>query len=309
MEGEPEENGDAEDGEKGVQTLLDLLGHGLLLLGRVGDAFGRCLLGGIREYLLVDQEDDKGDHHGQRRGDVREVDALVEDFQVGGGIEGGTGQGDFVRDVRVLAGQVAEISVDGLVAELGKVGVIQEAVHLEPPLADQRGDERSDEATDVDKHVEDLEAGVALVLGDSEGFGTLLGLFGLEVVVHLSHDGLQVALEQAVAEGDHRQGEACEGQEPARIGGRGGDGNGQEDVSRRHDHETLLDGALVVLGPVSDDAAHQGEDIDGGVEDGIDQTGRCVADAELGGEEQGKDRIHDVVAEAWRRGTGQGPHS
>ena len=199
----------------------------------------------------------------------------------------------------VFVGLVAQVAGDGSVAEFGQVGIVQESVGLQPPLTEERRDERRDETADVDEDIEDLEAGVPLLLGRLQGLGAFLGRFDLIVVVHLADDGLEISLEQAVAEGDQGQGQAGEGKQPCGVGGRGRDGDGQEDVTRRHDDQALLDGALVVLGAVGDDAAHQGEHIDGGVEDGVDQAAGRIAESELGDEEQQQDRIHDVVAEAF----------
>ena len=66
----------------------------------------------------------------------------------------------------------------------------------------------------VDEYVENLEARVAAALGQFQLFGTLLGGFGLEVVVELAHDGLQIAFEKTVAEGYHEEGEAGEDKYP-----------------------------------------------------------------------------------------------
>ena len=115
------------------------------------------------------------------------------------------------------------------------MSVVQEAVGFQPPLTEEGGDERRDETADVDEHIEDLEAGVPLLLGRFQGLGAFLGRFDLIVVVHLADDGLEVSLEQAVAEGDQGQGQAGEGKKPCGVGGRGRDGDGQEDVPRRHD--------------------------------------------------------------------------
>ena len=71
---------------------------------------------------------------------------------------------------------------------------------LEPPAAQERGYERSDESTDIDEYVEDLEAGVTLSLRFLKSFRTFLRCLGLEIVVQLTDHGLQVSLEQTVAE-------------------------------------------------------------------------------------------------------------
>ena len=85
-------------------------------------------------------------------------------------------------------------------AERGEVGVVEHVVCLEPPLAEQRCHKRSYESADVDEDVEDLEARVAAAFRLAQGVLALESRLSLEVVVHLTDDSLQVALEQAVAE-------------------------------------------------------------------------------------------------------------
>ena len=116
-------------------------------------------------------------------------------------------------------------------AQGGQVSIVFKSVLTQPPAAEQRGHEGGDEATYVDEHVEDLETAVAFVFGYTEGFVTLFGGLNLKVVIHLSYDGLQVALEQTVTESDKEQGNASEGQEPADVGGGGQDGDSQDDIA------------------------------------------------------------------------------
>ena len=81
-------------------------------------------------------------------------------------------------------------AVEHFVTETREVGVVGKVVRLEPERAEQRSNERSDNAADVDKYVEDLEAGVAFRLGACQCFRTLCGCLRLEVVVHLTYDSL-----------------------------------------------------------------------------------------------------------------------
>ena len=170
-------------------------------------------------------------------------------------------------------------------------------METEPPLADQRGHERGDETADIDEDVEDLEAGIALSLGPFELLGAFLGRVGLEIVIELADDGLEIPLEKAVAEGDQEERQAGQGQEPDFVLRGREDRDGEEHIAEGHDDETALDRPLVVGGPVRDDTADQGEDVDAAVEEGIDESRLGIGQTELGAEEKGQDRIHDVVAE------------
>ena len=49
------------------------------------------------------------------------------------------------------------------------------------------------------------------------GLWALLCSFGLEVVVHLTYDCLEVALEETVTEGDEEECETCEREKPADV--------------------------------------------------------------------------------------------
>ncbi len=212
------------------------------------------------------------------------MEAGVEGFEVVAGevLEGGEVDlglrhlvGVFEEDagVDIPAGQQR-------VAEAGEVGVIGVALHLDEGVAHPYGYEGGDAAADVDEHVEDLEARVALV-----------AVFG--VVIELSDDGLQVSFEESVSESDY--------QERAQGDPLGGDegGNCQEGVAQAHDHKAGDDGALVVLGLVGDHTADEGEDVDGAVECGVERAGLASVEVELRHEEQRQDGHHDVEAEAF----------
>ena len=47
-----------------------------------------------------------------------------------------------------------------LVTKAGHISVIDKVMRFQPPFAEERGDERCEETTDVDEDVEDLETGV-----------------------------------------------------------------------------------------------------------------------------------------------------
>ena len=167
--------------------------------------------------MLGEEEDDEGNEHRHDRGNEGIVNACVENVEILGA-EGGqliaiaTYFGyELGQVLHVVVGDVAR---NVGVAELGQVSIIDQSMHLQPPAAQQGGDEWSHQGTDVDEDVENLEAGIALSLCPFQTFGALFGCFGFKVVVHLSDDGLQVTLEQAVATGYQGQGKDGEGQQP-----------------------------------------------------------------------------------------------
>ncbi len=86
-------------------------------------------------------------------------------------------------------------------AHCWETGIIGHAVGIEPPAAQHGGHEWGHDASDVDEHIEYLEAGV-----------TLGAVFG--VVIQLSDYGLEIAFEEAVAERDEEESHAGERQKP-----------------------------------------------------------------------------------------------
>ena len=191
-------------------------------------------------------------------------------------------------------------------AELRKLGVIGQAVDTEPPLAEQRGHEGGDEAADIDEYVEDLETAVALVLGLGQSGGTFLGSLGLEVVVHLTDESLQVALEQTITKSDEQQGHTSENEDAPpfsiaindeAVGILAEQRDGHAHITEGHDDQAPLDGAVVVLGAVGDDTANETQHVDAEVEHRVDDTGGGIGQAELRHDEQQQDGVHDVVAE------------
>ena len=141
-------------------------------------------------------------------------------------------------------------AADILVAEGRKVGIVEESLRAEPPVAHAHGGERCEHRADVDEHVENLEARVAQ-------FGILF------VVVKLPHERLEVAFEQTVAEGDHHQ---CADHHGLRRNG----GNHQRGIPRRHHQNTRDDRPLIVAQPVGDQAADERQDVDRGIKKRID---------------------------------------
>ena len=168
-------------------------------------------------------------------------------------------------------------------AEFGQIGVVYHAFHSEPPLAQHRCHKGSDESADVDEDIENLEARVAALLDGIELFAlhALLDGVGLHVVVHLTYDGLQVALEQTVTECDEEQCHAGEHQQPRVVASRVHHGDSQQHIAHSHDDKTPLDGALVVLCAVGNGSADKTQHIDAGVEHGVDDTGHALIESEL----------------------------
>ena len=144
-----------------------------------------------------------------------------------------------------------------LVAQCGQTCIIDHTLDAEPPLAQQGGNERGNQTTDVDEYVENLETRIAAILDRLDLFlGLALGnSIGLHVVVHLTHDSLQVTLEQAITEGDQEQGHAGEHEQPHVIAGRMYNGDCQKHITNGHDHETPLDSTFVILGAVGNETA------------------------------------------------------
>ena len=301
MERPPEEDGDYEYCEKGIYALFEFLGHSQFLFGGVFHALGSGFLGGCGEFLLAGHEDEQRDNHCGNRGDERIVDTGVEDVEVVlahflccCGVSGQryvhigkefSGLGNGIGRHRGTDGEI-------FVAESGKVGVVSETVYTKPPAAEQGRYERSNQTSNVDEHIENLEAGVTLTLGLSQSFGAYFSCFSLEVVVHLAYDSLQVAFEKAVTEGNHQQGKAGQRQKPVDVAC-----SGEDDVSASHNQKTRLNGCFVVLCAVGNDTANQAKDVDAAIKSGVDTRSDTVAQSELRAEEQNQDRIHNIVAE------------
>ena len=286
MEREPEEDHDGEHGEQCVEALFDLT-RVLLDFGlrrrRLGS--GRNL--GIGQLLLVGQEnhqreDQRHDSHAERivESGVEGVEiALRENAHVCGN----------PADTH-LGSQFAETALghfgthraaDILVAEGRKVGIIEESLRAEPPVAHAHGGERCEHRADVDEHVENLETRVAQ-------FGILF------VVVKLSHERLEVTFEQAVAEGDHHQGADHHGL-------RSNAGNHQRGIPHRHHQDTRDDRPLIVAQPVGDQAADERQNVDRGIKKRIDFPGLFAVDTELRHQEQRQNGHHGVEAETFAR--------
>ena len=147
-------------------------------------------------------------------------------------------------------------------------------------LREPSGDQRTDERTDVDAHVEDREAGIPATAA-----------FWVEV----RHQRRDVRLEQADTQDDDDETEI----EHRRIGGQpqAETAEGDEDAAVQH----CLLGADQ---PVGDPAAGQRDDVDRGGVEPVDGGGRLVIETEAAArdgvdQEQHQQGAHAVVAEAF----------
>ena len=293
MKREPEEDGNTQHCKQSIQTLFDFRSHSLFLLSSILYLLSSLFLGWLREFVLVDQENDQRNSHCDNRCDEREVDTLVENSNV----------------VRAECSRVSEnITVlqhsghglcellslltvcKELVAQARHISIIDKVMRLQPPLAEERGDERGEETTNVDKDVENLETRVATFLGLFESLGAFLGGLFLELVVQFADNSLQIAFEQTVTERDEQQSHTSDSQDggPTSTAVQNGtvsilaeQRDSHHHIADSHDNETPLDGLVVVLCSVSDDTANQTQDIDSEIEYGIDDTGRAVRQAKL----------------------------
>ncbi len=173
-----------------------------------------------------------------------------------------------------------------LMAHGGERRVVHHAVDIKPPRAQHGSHEGGDETADVDEHIENLEARIALrcVAG---------------IVVQLTHDSLKVAFEKTVAEGYEEERHGCHSKKHIGVVACGHHRHGEHNVAEGHDDKTPDDGAFVVLRLVGDGAAHKAEHIDAGVEHGVDQGAFLFREAEFGAQEEHQHCIHDVVAETF----------
>lgn len=309
VEREPEEYGDDEYSEHSIEALVEFLSHSLFFFTSIGDAFGSRFFSRSGEAFLGAEEDAERDEHGADGSDEAVVDAGVEDIEVV--LAGVLSSGDSGRIDRDMHGgeefdhfghclrSHSDTSSDALMAESREVGVVGEAILSEPPAAEERSHERSDQTTDIDKHIENLEAAVAFALSDRESLGALFGCLGLEIIVHLTDDSLEVALEKAVTEGDEEESHAGKREQPTDISSSSQDRDSQDDVARSHHQEARLDRTLIVLGTVGDDTADETQDVDTHVKNRVDERCLFFRQAEFGTEEENQNGIHDVIAEAF----------
>ncbi len=175
---------------------------------------------------------------------------------------------------------VGQLALEELVGQGRDAGVVGQSGPAHDPVAHGRGGRGSEHGPDVDAHVEDVEGPVA--------HGPVLG-----IVIEVADQGLQVALEQAGAQGDHGQG--GDDQAEARVHRRG---QGQQEITREHDDQAQRDGLAVTQEAVGQEAAQKREDVDADQEGGVHGAGRGRRHSILGLHEQDEDGDHGVVAEA-----------
>ena len=229
------------------------------------------------------------------------MDTLVEDLQVvlarcSHIVYCTTDLGHQLSQVSHSLGSHCTCILNELVAECGQLCVVNHSVGIQPPLTQQGSYERSDQTTDINKYVEDLETRITLALCNSQSLGTLLSSLSLEVVIHLTNDCLQVTLEQTVTKCDQEQSEAGQNQQPSGVTSSCQNRNRQQHITGCHYHQTRLNGSLVVLRAVSDETTNQSQQIDTCIEYRVDSTADCLVQTELRAEEQYQHCIHNIVA-------------
>lgn len=133
-------------------------------------------------------------------------------------------------------------------AEFRKVCVIYETFGLKPPVTYSDSNERREETSDVDEHVENLESHVSSV-----------GIF--RVVVKLSDYSLKITFEKTVTECYDQKSDARKGKDHSQIGNRSLCRIGYDKVSYGHQDKSGKNGSLVVLGLVGYNASDQCQDI------------------------------------------------
>ncbi len=164
MEREPEEDCDAEHCEKSIHALADFLGHGAFLFGSIAYGFLFHLLRGGWQPLLCRHENDNRNNHCGNRCKERVVDTGVKHIQVFAaellhGLHAVISHGgcQCVKLVDILVGHRIRHAQE-LVAHSRERRIIDHAVDIKPPAAKHRGDERGNQAADIDEHIENLEA-------------------------------------------------------------------------------------------------------------------------------------------------------
>ena len=142
--------------------------------------------------------------------------SLVEYFQVGIRIKRTAGiENSFRRELGVVLQLVAaERTRKLLMAQCRQLGIVDKSINFQPPRTDKRSNKRSYQSANVDKHIEDLKPGVSRLFCDFQSLRSFLGFLSLKVVVHLSHNSLQIALKQTITKGNHQQGKASQRQQP-----------------------------------------------------------------------------------------------
>ena len=303
MEREPEEHSHAQHGKQRIHTLANLLGVGSNFI--VVDLGSLHLLDRIGIDLARSHENQERRNHSQSRCDERIVNARVETLKIVRAERSHVGHLIAVERVvgqrrKVLHIIALQRVVQETVTQTRKVGIVDETVEFQHRTAQQRSHERRNHTADVDENVENLKTAIATRLGNRQFLGTLLGGLSLEVVIHLTHDGLQIALEQTITGSNEQEGKARQYKHPrgncARVATK--HGQRQDGIARCHDDKTRHDGSLEVLQLVGHHTAGQAEHVDAEVEDGVNPAGSTVADAEFRCQEQQQHCVHNVVTES-----------
>ncbi len=286
MEGHPEEDDHEEDEAEGDEALARLFAGELDDLGFEGRGLGLLALGqGGR--LVVFAEGPEDDHR-EDEADAGHAEAEVVGLAQGIDVVRREAAQRVDGHGRVLAlgdgqerGRVGQLALEEIIGQGRYAGVIDEVRLAQDPVAHGHGGRRGEHGPDVDAHVEDVERPVAhpRVLG---------------VVVEVADEGLEVALEQARAQGhDGQRGD--DEREPGVHRRR----QGQQDVADEHDDDAQADRPAVAEEAVGQEAAEQGEDVDADQEGGVDRARGGGGKSVLRLHEQDEDADHGVEAEAF----------
>ena len=110
-----------------------------------------------------------------------------------------------------------------LVAKFGQGGIIIEVVHFQPPVTHTDSNPWSKEATDIDKHIENLKTGVTQARV-------------LRIIIHLTYQCLKISFEQTVTERNDQKSKASQSEIKSHAGNRCGSGNGNNKITDSHHH-------------------------------------------------------------------------
>ena len=223
MEWKPEENNHAQYCEQCIQTLFYFLSHSSFFFCCIRNRFYFFFLSRSWEYLLVNHEDHQRNTHSYYRSDEWVVNTGVKYVEVLS-----TERSQVIAYCSAyLSYQLSKVShvfwshrrtfFNILVAQCRKISIVSQLVSLQPPFAKQRSYERSNQTTNVDKYIENLETRVTTALSQLHSFGSVFYCIFFKVVIHLTNDSLQVTLEQTVTECDKEQRHASKRQQPTDI--------------------------------------------------------------------------------------------
>ena len=150
-------------------------------------------------------------------------------------------------------------------------------------LLDPDGSRRSKECTDVDGHIEDGEASIALVLI-------------LRVIIQVTHHHLEVTLEESSSKADEQ--ESCQHDDQCKT--IASQGHRQQQITCKHDDDTCGH-HLAKAELVGHNTTDQREEIHQHQERTIDRAGHSRRQSVVGSQKQCENREHRVIAETLAR--------